>query len=308
MPDIETEQTPMTQSRLSPFPSPRKRDEEGTGVSAFLFSPSPRAENGLRQEDEGLGDLLAYRAFAAALLNPERETPSAVSGPHGKTASKRYDVYRNNVTVSLINALAAIFPATRRITGEDFFRAMARFHMRATPPTSPLLFEYGRDFPAFIETYEHAQGMPWLGDVARIERAWLDAYHAADAAPLDPELFASIPPEYLAEIVLVPHAATRILSSVFPAVTIFAMNRGDSPVGAIEAVEPEDALITRPRLEVFVRRLPPGGAVFLTHLIDGRPLGQAAAAAFDDTPDFDLAANIAGIVEAGAFIGISQGA
>jgi len=45
----------------------------------------------------------------------------------------------------------------------------------ATPPTSPLLFEYGRDFPAFIEGYEHAQDMPWLADTARIERAWLDA-------------------------------------------------------------------------------------------------------------------------------------
>ena len=44
----------------------------------------------------------------------------------------------------------------------EFFRAMARFHVRATPPTSPLLFEYGRGFPAFIEGYEHAQGMPWL--------------------------------------------------------------------------------------------------------------------------------------------------
>ena len=70
---------------------------------------------------------------------------------------------------------------------------MARFHVRATPPTSPLLFEYGRDFPDFIERYEYAQSMPWLADVARIERAWLDAYHAADAEPLAPQALASIP-------------------------------------------------------------------------------------------------------------------
>jgi hypothetical protein len=57
---------------------------------------------------------------------------------------------------------------------------MARFHVRATPPTSPLLFEYGRDFPAFIESYEYARNMPWLADTARNERAWLDAYPAAD--------------------------------------------------------------------------------------------------------------------------------
>jgi hypothetical protein len=31
-----------------------------------------------------------------------------------------------------------------------------------------------------------------VGDVARIERAWLDAYHAADAEPLEPQALASI--------------------------------------------------------------------------------------------------------------------
>ena len=103
-------------------------------------------------------------AFAAALLDPDHATPSAVAGPKGKTATKRYNVYRNNVTVSLINALADIFPATQRITGVDFFRAMARFHVRATPPTSPLLFDYGREFPDFIERYEYARSMPWLAD------------------------------------------------------------------------------------------------------------------------------------------------
>ncbi len=80
-------------------------------------------------------------AFSAALLDPQSETPTIVAGPRQKAAVKRYNVYRNNVTVSLIDALASIFPATQRITGVEFFRAMARFYLRAVPPTSPLLFE-----------------------------------------------------------------------------------------------------------------------------------------------------------------------
>src|SRR6202007_1114597 len=99
---------------------------------------------------------------ASALIDPTRPTPVGVTGPRGKAAIKRYNVYRNNVTVSLIDALAAIYPAVQRITGVEFFRAMAPFYRAATPPTSPLLFEYGRDFPAFIEGYEPAQDMPWL--------------------------------------------------------------------------------------------------------------------------------------------------
>ena len=47
--------------------------------------------------------------FAAGLTDPTCPTPSGVIGPRGKSAVKRYTVYRNNVTVSLIDALAAIY-------------------------------------------------------------------------------------------------------------------------------------------------------------------------------------------------------
>jgi hypothetical protein len=230
-----------------------------------------------------------------------------VAGPAGKGAVKRYNVYRNNVTVSLIEALAAIYPAVQRITGVEFFRAMARSHIRATPPTSPLLFEYGRDFPAFIEGYEHARPMPWLADTARLERAWLDAYHAEDAAPLPAEALGSVLPERLADVVLSAHPATRIVRSAFSVVTIFAANRSNEPVGRIDASAPEDALITRPDLDVVVRHLPPGGAVFLASLLSGQSLGHAASSALQASPDFDIAANIAGVIEAGAFTAITFG-
>lgn len=256
-----------------------------------------------RQRD--FGDSPSYAAvFTPPLLDPDRTTPGIVAGPNGKAATKRYNVYRNNVTMSLIDALAAVFPATMRITGEEFFRAMARSHARATPPTSPLLFEYGYDFPDFIERYEYAQALPWLADVARIERAWLDAYHAADAEPLPPQALASIPAERLADTVLAPHPATRIVRSRFPAVTIFAANKSGGPVRRIEAREPEDALVTRPALEVTVCRLPRGGAAFLASLIGGEPLGAAAGSALAEAPIFDLAGSIAGMIEVGALTAV----
>jgi hypothetical protein len=245
--------------------------------------------------------------FSPGLIDPQYETPACVVGPNGKGAVKRYNVYRNNVTVGLIDALAAVFPATQRITGVEFFRAMARFHVRATPPCSPLLFEYGREFPEFIESYEYARPMPYLADIARIERAWLDAHHAADTPPLAPEVLAAVPMERLADLALVPHPATRIVPSEFAALSIFAANRGDGPVERIESFVPEDTLITRPDQEVTVRLLPAGGAAFLTRLLSGQPLGAAAAVALDASPDFDLASNIAGMIEAGVFVALHDG-
>ena len=239
-------------------------------------------------------------AFSGALLKPDRETPALVSGPAGKAAARRYSVYRNNVTVSLIDALAAVYPAVQRITGVEFFRAMARFHVRETPPTSPLLFEYGYGFPAFIERYEYAQGMPWLADTARIERAWLDAYHAADAPPLSAAVLASLPSERLMDLVFTAHLATRLVHSRFAAVTIFAANRKPLPVEEIDASQAEDALITRPEFDVIVRRLAPGQAEFLSTLMAGRPLGEAAAAALETRSDFDVGMGLATLIESGA--------
>ena len=59
--------------------------------------------------------------------------------------------------------------------------------------------------------------------------------------------------------------------------------------------------MTRPALEVEVRRLPPGGAIFLSRLMTGESLGAATSAAFSESPSFDLSANIRGLLEAGAF-------
>jgi hypothetical protein len=246
-------------------------------------------------------------AFSSALVDPERETPAVVAGPNGKAAVKRYNVYRNNVTVSLIDSLAAIYPAVQRITGADFFRAMARFHVRETPPASPLLFEYGRDFPAFVERYEYARAMPWLADTARIERAWLDAYHAADADSLPAEAFASVPPERLADLTFTAHPAARIVRSRFAAVSIFAANRNAGPTETIIASDAEDALITRPSHDVIVRHLPPGGAVFVGGLLIGQTLGEALTAALEAAASFDIASGIAGMIEAGAFTTLDLG-
>ena len=246
-------------------------------------------------------------AFSRGLTDPSLPPPAQLVAAAGKGVIKRYNVYRNNVTVSLIDSVAAIYPAVQRITGTEFFRAMARFYVRATPPVSPLLFDYGRGFPDFIAAYEYAREMPWLADVARIERAWLDAYHAADLPVLAQQTFAQIDPGQLGDLHFTAHPATRIVRSAYPAVAIFAMNRKDGPVEPLCSSDSEDALVTRPDHDVLVSHLPAGAAMFLTRLIEGEPLGVAAAAAFDDAPSFDLPASLAGMITSGVFAAISPG-
>ena len=125
--------------------------------------------------------------FAAALLDPAAPVPAGIVGPGRRPAPRRFAVYRNNVVSALGNAVAGSFPAVKRIVGEDFFRAMARAYVLAEPPTSPVLLDYGTTFPDFIARFAPAASLPYLPDVARIERRWREAYHAEDAEPLSPD-------------------------------------------------------------------------------------------------------------------------
>ncbi len=129
------------------------------------------------------------RGFAAALLDAALPMPQGLVGPDGEPSPKRFAVYRNNVVVGLTETLKDAFPAVRRIVGPEFFQAMARAYVVLEPPRSPILLDYGAGFPDFIGPFEPAAVLPYLADVARIERAWAEAYHAPEAPPIDPAAF-----------------------------------------------------------------------------------------------------------------------
>jgi len=245
--------------------------------------------------------------FGAALLDPDLPLPEGIVGPHGKKAQKRFAVYRNNVTVSLIGALADIFPAVQRLVGEAFFRDMARLYIAQEPPRSAVMFEYGSGFAAFLESFEPLSRYPYLSDVARLEKAWLAAFHSADAEPLQPDALGAIPPEQLADTRFIPHPAARIIQSRFAVVSIFSASREERPLDGIKPAAPEDSLVTRPFNTVEVRQLPPGAAEFFSALIEGANLGEAAGQTMAGHPEFDLPAAISAMLEAGVFSACSVG-
>lgn len=240
--------------------------------------------------------------FAAALLASDLPPPDGLIGSFGQVPHKRFAVYRNNVVVSLIDALASIFPTVQNLIGEEFFRALARLYITDNPPASPLLFRYGAGFPAFLQAFPPLADLPYLPEVAELERLWLDAYHAADALPLAPEALAAISPEALANIVFAPHPATRLLSARHAVGSILIHDRKQQPLSGIDPGMPEAILITRPQFDVDVTVLPRGGSSFFAALLAGGTLGQAFAAAATDNADLPSLIGIG--LSSGAFTSV----
>jgi hypothetical protein len=243
-------------------------------------------------------------AFAAAVLHADRPVPPGLIGPDGEPGTKRFAVYRNNVVAGLGEALKAAFPATCRIVGDAFFAAMARAYVVCEPPRSPIMLSYGAGFADFVGAFEPAKSLPYLRDIARLERAWAEAYHACDATPLDPAAFASLEPEQLPSIALVLHPSARVVRSSFPVVTLWQMNiDGGVPTAIDIDAGGEDAFVARPIADVEVRVLPPGAAAFVESLAAGAPMMGAVEAALADDRRFDLAGTLTVMMDAGVVTG-----
>jgi hypothetical protein len=232
--------------------------------------------------------------FAAALTDPALAVPAGLRQP----AQRRFDVHRNNRAAGLIDVLEAAFPVVRRLVGAEFFKAAAQVYIDREPPRSPVLLLYGQAFGAFLDGFAPAAGVPYLGDVARLELARIAAYHAADAEPLSVTRLASVPEASLPELRFALHPSLQLLHSRFPVASLWAATSG--AVAAVDMTRGEEIAVLRPMLSIEVRVLPPGGHAFIAALAAGMDLEAAAAAVLAAAPGSDLAAHLQGLFALGA--------
>lgn len=243
------------------------------------------------------------RAFAQAILGGG-PAPSGLTARRPEEVARRFAVYRNNVIVGLVEALATRFPVALRLVGEDFFRAMARAFAVSSPPRTPFMPFYGDAFPCFVAAFPPAEGVPYLADVMRLEAARTQAYHAADAAPLGADALAAKAQADPATWRLVPHPSLRIVASRHPIVALYAMHRPGATPGPL-AREPQTALVARPKDDVLVLAAEPGEGAFLATSGEGASFAQAAEDAHAADPAFDPARALARILAHGLCAGLA---
>lgn len=225
--------------------------------------------------------------FRAALLDPAAAAPQGLRDPAQRPAGRRFAVYRNNVAVSLAEALEATFPVLRKIVGEEFFRALAGTFLRVHPPRSPLLMLYGGEMPAFLAAFPPVAHLGYLPDVARLELAQRAAYHACDAAPIDAGAMRSGADLMSARVGLAP--ALAVIRSRWPLHGIWRANTDEAAPKPGRGAE--NVLVTRPSFDPQVSLLPRGGAEFIASLALGESLAAAALASgegFDPGPTLAL--------------------
>jgi hypothetical protein len=218
-------------------------------------------------------------SFAAALLNPDAPVPPGITDSFGQPAPRRFAVYRNNVAASLTRALEAAFPTVRKLVGDEFFSAMAVLFLRAHPPRSPILMLYGQDFPTWLESFTPVAHLGYLPDVARLDQAMRESYHAADSTPLTKDQLDWLLGQDLGPLRLTLAPSVRLVRSRWPIAAIWAANHDGGPSPQLGA---QDTLVLRPAFDPRPHPLPTGGGAVIAGLLAGLPLADSLDSAGQD--------------------------
>jgi hypothetical protein len=247
-------------------------------------------------------------AFAGAVFEEADTHIGQQVRANGLSGARRLQVYRNNVFASLTSALRAIYPVVERLVGDGFFQYAADRYIRLHPSTSGNLHDFGGAFAEFLAAFPSAVGLPYLPDVARLEWAYHQVFHAAEHAPLDLSLLRSISPGHYPAIKFRLHPASRLLASEYPVLRIWQVNQADyEGDGTVDLSEGGDQiLVIRRDLRVELQPLGKGEYTLLTALAADHDLASACEAALGVEPDCDLTACLQRHVARGTLVDISK--
>jgi hypothetical protein len=145
-----------------------------------------------------LGELQAFMEGALQRTMPLAEcadlatmTARAIAGNARLSPVEQLDIYREQFWLRHVDSLREDFPTLLHLLGNEAFADLARAYVLAHPPASFTLRDLGVELAAFV-----AKTAPWkddavLAEAARLEWAFIEAFDAPDALPLDPSTLAN---------------------------------------------------------------------------------------------------------------------
>jgi hypothetical protein len=241
-----------------------------------------------------LGELQAIFAEALVIPRPiarEGEWPergdAAFTGSARLSPIEQLDVYREQFWLRHVDCLAEDFPTLRAHVGDARFEAIVAAYLAAHPPVHFQLRHLGDDLADFLNKEDAL-----LSDIARVEWAYIDAFDAEDAPPLDPATVQAIAPSAWTDVRIVFHPALQRLRLAHATHKMRERFREDKTV-EVPAAVPTHLGIYRRGILLYTEEMDPLSYDLALRLARGEPLGPAgdAVAASAQNPG-EVEANI----------------
>lgn len=231
-------------------------------------------------------------AFAAAVLEASDEPLLSFVVADRIAPLERIAVYRNNARHNFREALRAVYPVVERLVGARFFDRMADLYGQRHPSTGGDIHRFGGQLATFLGGFAPAAGLPYLPDMARLEWAIHEIFHAARPPAFPLERLAAVAESRHGALRFVLSPACRLIASRWPIARLWALNQPGVPWddGFDLDAGGDQLLVHRNGFEVELEALAPGEFELLERLAGGETLAAALDAVRAATPGFDLAA------------------
>jgi hypothetical protein len=118
-----------------------------------------------------------------------------VLGDDRLSAEARVDIYANMYFYRILDALKEDFPATRAVVGDDNFHNLVTGYLIEHPPTEPSLYYCGPYFAEYLRGHPIREQVPFVADLAALERTIVEVFQGRDATALTPDALRAIAPE-----------------------------------------------------------------------------------------------------------------
>ncbi len=214
-----------------------------------------------------------------------------------------FNIYRNGYFRSTIDTLVSNYPAVHALLGDELFRHLSKQFVAQFPPAFGSLVGYGDEFAMFLDDADISRQLPYLPDMARLDRGWLKVFFAADCEPLTPVSVTALINESgeagSQHIALIP--ASTIVSLRYQITDVWQLLKAKGRLDkAVElARKPEQTLLWRAGPAVLIRALPAVEFVFFSSLNEGLSIEEAAENAMEENTKFDIDSFFSNLIAAG---------
>jgi hypothetical protein len=195
--------------------------------------------------------------------------------------------HANTISHARIVALEETFPLTRQHLGDTAFNAIARDFVETNTARASDANRIGLGFPDHLSD-------PATRELAQIEWAWLESYHAAEAVPLTLGDLAALEEAALLALPVAPHPSARTVTISAPIASALQELAGQQPA-AILCVRPEAEVRLVPLDAVQL-------AVFAASAQKNASLGNLLAVALEQAGEQARLEPILHLIGAGALI------
>ncbi len=245
-----------------------------------------------------MNELDEIQAFFVEQLQSRKALPKdRAASEHAESLITRYgrlspaerlEIYREQFWLRHTSSLVEDFPGLSGILGQAAWSSLIEGYLEAHPPRSFTLRDLGLQLPEYVEKQAALPNRELCADMARLERAHIEIFDAADSVPITPAALALVPDNAWEKAELVFQPALRLLELDYPVAALrralIEAQRSGTRLPLPER-EPHCLLLFRRDLQLFHEPLSRGAHALLAALTRRVPLVTACEQAQLAVPD-----------------------